>query len=87
MPLKYQKEERLKIGRRIYNKEINQAQAALIYDIDQTTARNYLRLYKAAISLGEEVPAERTDNKISPKPYEAMSRTELIAELRRLTGK
>ena len=49
--VKYSKEERLEIGRRIYEKEINKAEAALEYDIDMYTARDYMRLYKASQKL------------------------------------
>ena len=43
--MKYTKEERLDIGRRIYDGEISRYQAAEIYDISEQTARDYMRLY------------------------------------------
>lgn len=51
--MKYTKEERLDIGRRIYEKEMNRAEAALAYDISMSTARDYMRLYKAARKLDD----------------------------------
>ncbi len=50
--MKYSMEQRLAIGRQIYERQINQAEAALIYDISMSTARDYMRLYKAAQKLG-----------------------------------
>ena len=41
--MKYTKEERLDIGRRIYEGEINRYQAAAEYDISESCARNYMR--------------------------------------------
>ena len=49
--MKYTKEERLDIGRRIYQGEFTLAEAAIHYEIDYYTARVYLRLYKAAINV------------------------------------
>ncbi len=115
--MKYTKKERLEIGRRIYEGEINRAEAALEYDIDMYTARDYMRLYKASQRLAaqaEEAPADsapapsparrelakhtpaqavpaskhsagEAPEALSGKPYERMTKTELIRELRRLT--
>ena len=112
--MKYTKKERLEIGRRIYEGEINRAEAALEYDIDMYTARDYMRLYKASQRLAaqaEEAPAdsapapgparkdsaehgpaqavpaskESAGETPSGKPYERMTKTELIRELRCLT--
>lgn len=44
--MKYTKAERLEIGRRIYEGELNKFQAAEEYDIGYTTARNYMRSYR-----------------------------------------
>ena len=56
--MKYTKEERLAIGSRIYTKEINCAEAALEYDIDMYTARDYMRLYKAFLKMQERAGAD-----------------------------
>lgn len=44
--MKYTLEERLGIGRRIYNGEISRYQAAEEYGISDHTARDYMRLYR-----------------------------------------
>ena len=43
--MKYIKEERLEIGRRIYEGEISSYKAAEEYNICLYTARDYMRLY------------------------------------------
>lgn len=42
--MKYSKEERLDIGRKIYVGELTLAGAAMEYEINYYTAREYLRL-------------------------------------------
>mgnify|MGYP002855930174 CR=1 FL=1 len=49
--MKYSQDERLKIGKRIFAGEINIHEAALIYDISASTARDYMRLYKAFVKI------------------------------------
>ena len=44
--MKYNKEERLAIGRRIYDGEINRNEAAEEYNIGEYTARDYMRMYR-----------------------------------------
>ena len=44
--VKYTKEERLEIGRRIYNRELSVYDAAAEYDINWYTARDYMREYR-----------------------------------------
>lgn len=44
--MKYTKEQRLDIGRRIYDGEISKYDAAEQYDISCETARDYMRLYR-----------------------------------------
>ena len=44
--MKYTKEERLDIGRRIYDGELTRYEAADEYEISEQTARNYMRLYR-----------------------------------------
>ena len=91
--MKYSKEERLAIGRRIFEKEINRSQAALEYDIDIYTARDYMRLYKASLKMEEgagQMEAKQSAEKGAPdrnrenRPYEEMTKTELLREIRRL---
>ena len=86
--VKYTKEERLDIGRRIYTGEMSRYEASEKYDININTARNYMRLYRDTYDL----PAKR----VTPKNYaagqtaasaasleelESMSKEELICEL------
>lgn len=86
--MKYKKEERLEIGRRIYTGELTLAGAATEYDINYYTARDYLRLYKA--SIGVSIPDKyrhkrgRSDTLKSTADwirYEGMNRDELIDEI------
>ena len=44
--MKYTKKERLAIGKRVYEGEINKYQPAAEYDISEQTARNYMRQYR-----------------------------------------
>lgn len=44
--MKYTKEERLEIGRQIYDGEITRYQAAEKDDISEQTARSYMRMYR-----------------------------------------
>ena len=87
--MKYGREERLDIGRRIYEGELTVAMAAEAYGVNLYTARDYLRLYKASINVA--IPKEHRGNKgqdgtlSAPRKgiesYEGMTREELIDEL------
>ena len=68
--MKYTKEERLDIGRRIYNGEISRYQAAEIYDISEQTARDYMRLYRDAEQLPPKRAARNTIKARLKKGYE-----------------
>ena len=46
--MKYTKEQRLNIGKRIYDGELSRYEAAEEYGISDQTARDYMRLYRAA---------------------------------------
>lgn len=86
--MKYSKEERLDIGRRIYQGEMTLATAATEYGINLYTARDYLRLYKASenvsIPIGYRSGGGQDDTLVE-KPdisqYEKMSKEELMDEL------
>ena len=85
--MKYMKEQRLDIGRRIYYSEISRYEAAEEYGISEQTARNYMRMYRdvnrlppkrgqrsiSALSFKEE-PAELDELK-------SMTKEELLQEL------
>jgi len=49
--MKYSKEERLAIGKKIYNNEITKYEAAEKYDINVNCARDYMRIYRDTNSL------------------------------------
>ncbi|WP_415945321.1 hypothetical protein, partial [Selenomonas montiformis] len=49
--MKYTEEQRLDIGRRIYDGEISRYEAAEEYGINEQTARNYMRMYRDANQL------------------------------------
>lgn len=88
--MKYTKEQRLDIGRRIYSGEISKYQAAEIYDISYQTAREYMRLYRNV----NHLPLKRgrttsvNHSSISKimleskdlETYQSMSKEELIQE-------
>ncbi len=86
--MKYTKEERLDIGRRVYQGEMTLATAATRYGINLYTARDYLRLYKASenvsIPRGYRSGGNQDDTLVMQPDmsmYEQMSRQELMDEL------
>lgn len=86
--MKYSKEQRLEIGRRIYQGEITLATAANEYDINLYTARDYLRLYKASENVAIPHNYKNGGNQDSTlhnipdaSKYMQMSKEELIDEI------
>ena len=88
--MKYTKEQRLDIGRRIYDGEITKFEAAEEYGINDQTARDYMRLYRDANNLPpKRAPRSRLGiarAKSKPTPagmedLESMTREELIDAL------
>ena len=85
--MKYTKEQRLDIGRRIYDGEISRYEAAEEYGISEQTARNYMRMYRDA----NRLPPKRGQRFISAPSFKkapaeldelkAMTKEELIQEL------
>ena len=89
--MKYTPEERLEIGKRIYENEITIYQAANEYGIGETCARNYMRRYRDTNGM----PAKnrcghmrRDEEVLSPvkidptmEEYESMTKEELIREI------
>lgn len=86
--MKYTKEERLEIGRRIYIGEITKYQAAEEYGVSSTTARDYMRMYRDT----HQLPVKKISRiqYAVPQPreapagldeLEAMTKEELIREL------
>lgn len=86
--MKYTKEERLDIGRRIYENELTRYQAAEVYSISEQTARDYMRLYRDVNQLpakqGRKSSAKASGFRTTPadmEKLEAMTKEELIQEL------
>ena len=86
--MKYKKEERLDIGRQIYEGELSRYQAAETYGISEQTARDYMRLDRAA----NQLPVKRnTREKVKSPSFktatvgmedlESMTKEQLIQEL------
>lgn len=86
----YTREERLDIGRQIYNNEINKNDAAEKYGISTSTARDYMRLYRDVNNLPPKnniqtdgIVTKITTHSSTPdlSEYESMTKEELIYEL------
>ena len=86
--MNYTQEERLDIGRRIYDNEITRYEAAEEYGISDQTARDYMRLYRDV----NQLPAKRGKKATVKAPsfqnapanmdeLESMSKEQLIQEL------
>ena len=73
---KYTRDERMAIGREVFERRINRHQAALKYEVSVDTILDYMRMYKATLEFGKVTHED--------KPYEDMTREELISELRRI---
>jgi len=91
--MKYTLEQRLDIGRRIYEGEITRFQAAVEYDINDNTARSYMWLYRDTNNLPPKnggrknsTTKAKSSSSIEVKrpnleEYESMSKEELIQAL------
>lgn len=88
--MKYDKDQRLEIGRKIYCGEITKYEAAEMYGLSPATAREYMRLYRDVNGL----PSKRGSSKdscaefvrVTPEvdgieKYESMTKEELIQQL------
>ena len=88
--MKYTKEQRLDIGRRVYDGELSRYEAAEEYGISDQTARDYMRLYRDV----NQLPAKRSQRvnyglakgKANPEPngmedLQNMTKEELIDAL------
>lgn len=85
--MKYKKEERMEIGRRIYEGELDRYAAAEEYGISEQTAREYMRLYRKVNGL----PAKRQKRTVCAPPIKKapvgmdelkeMTKEELITEV------
>ena len=87
--MKYTKEQRLDIGRRIYDGEIDCHQAAEQYDINHYTARDYMRMYRDTNQLPKKAKSNNnsiattspSNNQANLQEYQEMSKEELIQAL------
>ena len=88
--MKYTKEQRLDIGRRIYDGELTRYEAAEEYEISDETARNYMRQYRNANRLppkrGTKSNCSLAKMKSKPTPtgledLQSMTKEELIDAL------
>lgn len=85
--MKYTEEERLEIGRRIYEGELTRYEAAAQYEIHEQTARTYMRMYRDLNHLppkrgrkGIAVPSA-SKSPAGMEDLESMSKEELILEV------
>ena len=88
--MKYTKEQRLDIGKRIYDGELSRYEAAEEYGISDQTARDYMRQYRDINDLPPKHGKQHTYGparaKSMPAPegiedYESMTKEELIDAL------
>ena len=84
--MKYTKEQRLDIGRQIYDGQMSRYEAAEQYGISDQTARDYMRLYRDANGLppkrGERaLAAPFKSEPADMEEFKNMTKDELIMEL------
>ena len=77
--MKYTKEQRLEIGKKIYEGKLTRYQAAEKYGISDQTARDYMRLYRDVNSLPPKNAV--TKNSRCTNDTEDMTKEELIREI------
>lgn len=88
LTMKYTLEERLDIGRRIYDGEITKYQAAAEYGISDQSARDYMRLYRDSNNLppkhsskNSHVAPSFSKEPAGMEEFQNMTKEELIREL------
>ncbi len=88
--MKYTKEQRFDIAKRVYDGELTVEEAAVKYELNPSSVKGYLRLYRAETGLPPRTRRKKTGNATqhirdqkdsSLKEYEAMSKEELIDAL------
>ena len=88
--MKYTKEERLDIGRRIFTQEITYKEAMELYGLSESCAHKYLTDYKRANGIpvmSQTYPNKKIpeivpkDSDLDIETYMSMSKEELINEL------
>ena len=88
--MKYTKEQRLDIAKRVYDGELTVEEAAVRYDLNPSSVKGYLRLYRAETGLPTRTRRKNARSYMQPSPepgdsslkeYESMSKEELIDAL------
>lgn len=87
--MRYTYEERLDIGRRIYDDELTKFEAAEKYDVSINSARDYMRLYRDANNLppknrkgaGRPVSLSKESVRKNLEELNALTKEELVLEL------
>ena len=81
--MKYTKQERLEIGRKIHESGLSSLKAASIFDISEESARRYRIMYEESIGVNHklEKAATLSDVRAVYGDYSSMSKDELIEEL------
>lgn len=88
--MKYTREQRLDIARRVYDGELTVEEAAVRYKLNPSSVKGYLRLYRAETGLPPRMHRKKNETvtqsveepkNSSLKEYEAMSKEELIDAL------
>ena len=87
--MKYTREQRIDIGRRVFTHEISHVDAESSYGVARSCIDRYIREYKIANGIPTETRADRAGSSVLVKQalpldmeaYKAMSKEELIDEL------
>lgn len=88
--MKYAREQRLDIARCVYDGELTVEETAVKYELNPSSVKGYLRLYRAETGLPPRTCGKRTREVTQPiedqkepslKEYESMSKEELIDAL------
>lgn len=86
--MRYTREERLNIGRRIYDGDLSRYAAAEEYGISEETAKTYMRMYRDSNHLPPKHNPPNSHSiaisSVAPsglEDYEAMTKEDLIREL------
>ncbi len=88
--MKYTREQRLDIAKRVYDGELTVEEAAVKYELNPSSVKGYLRLYRAETGLPPRTRRKETENVTqhiegqkdsSLKEYGSMSKEELIDAL------
>lgn len=85
--MKYTKEQRIDIGRQVFNHEISHADAQIKYAVAGSCVDRYVREYKIANGIPTQTRSDRPDLMkrdslpLDIEAYKAMSKDELINEL------